>query len=84
MLRIMVDESVTYSVDAVDIVLKFGLFLGAIFQIVAILSILVLPRRTSDKVNYYMSCFYTCFYSKYVSNTHRSITHGTKGAETHT
>lgn len=45
----MVDESVTYSVDTVDIVLKFGLFLGAIFQIVAILSILVLPRRTSDK-----------------------------------
>ena len=83
-LRIMVDDPELASVDAVDIVLKYGLFIGAIFQVIAILSILVLPGKTSDQASVIISWCNALFSPKFLCSTHESVTHGTKGAHLHT
>ena len=66
--------------DFVDSVLRCGLYLGAVFQLICIAAAIVMPDKMGDSNSSYCKVMLACMHFQIICEIHLSYPVGTRGS----
>ena len=66
--------------DFVDSVLRCGLYLGAVFQLICIAAAIVMPDKMGDSNSSYCKVMLVCIHFQIICEIHLSYPVGTRGS----